>query len=380
VSAISTSTARDGDAGGVRFRLTRRAVGIGGGALILFGVGTNVQAGWVLVVAALMLGILVAGLVYPLRALSGIEVTRRVPATATAGQQLGVDITITNASRRMRVLVRATDDFCGKGWAVAGLLFPRQSRTFASRRTEVRRGVYTSGECVLDSGAPFGVVQAARTVSLRSPLTVYPRVYDIDPKRMTGPGGWPELAAVGDVSSVRDYRPGDPLRHIHWRSVARRGRLVVREFDHERHADIAIVADPPADPDAADAVASVACSLALGARNGGREVSLVSASNGAARSTSGRTVDAVLDWGARLNPSGTSLSALLRAAGEVPAVVCVCDGSDLGALVDIASGTSLFVVIVGEADAGRLVAAGADVATLAAGEVEAWFRAGCPAS
>lgn len=368
--------------GRTRYRLTRRAVAIGGGALVIFGVGTNVQAGWVLVVAALMLGILVAGLLYPFRALDGIQVARHLPATATAGQQLPVTIAMTNASRRMRMLVRATDDFCGKGWAVCGLLFPQQTRTFVSRRTDVRRGVYADGSCVIDSGAPFGVVQARRTMSVHSPLVVYPKTYDVDPKRMTGPGGWAEPAAVGDVSSVRDYRPGDPLRHIHWRSVARRGRLVVREFDHERHADIAIVASVPSDPDVADAIASIACSLALAAKSGGREVSLVSAPD-SARNVSIRTSDAILDWGARLCTSDVALGSLISCASDVPAVVCVCDGSGLDALAQLASQTKLFVVVVvgsGSVEIGGLEAVGAEVAHVDPGEVEPWFKAGCPAS
>lgn len=370
--------------GRTRYRLTRRAVAIGGGALVIFGVGTNVQAGWVLVVAALMLGILVAGLLYPFRALDGIQVARHLPATATAtaGQQLPVTIAMTNASRRMRMLVRATDDFCGKGWAVCGLLFPQQTRTFVSRRTDVRRGVYADGSCVIDSGAPFGVVQARRTMSVHSPLVVYPKTYDVDPKRMTGPGGWAEPAAVGDVSSVRDYRPGDPLRHIHWRSVARRGRLVVREFDHERHADIAIVASVPSDPDVADAIASIACSLALAAKSGGREVSLVSAPD-SARNVSIRTSDAILDWGARLCTSDVALGSLISCASDVPAVVCVCDGSGLDALAQLASQTKLFVVVVvgsGSVETGGLEAVGAEVAHVDPGEVEPWFKAGCPAS
>jgi len=55
-------------------------------------------------------------------------------------------------------------------------------------------------------------------------------------------GGVALAAAIGESEefvSLRDYRPGDPRRHIHWRSWARTGRPIVKEFQDEffvRHA------------------------------------------------------------------------------------------------------------------------------------------------
>jgi uncharacterized protein (DUF58 family) len=51
---------------------------------------------------------------------------------------------------------------------------------------------------------------------------------------------------VGDSQEfvqLRDYRPGDPLRHIHWRSFARRGEPVVKEFQDEYFTRYALVLD-----------------------------------------------------------------------------------------------------------------------------------------
>jgi uncharacterized protein (DUF58 family) len=49
-------------------------------------------------------------------------------------------------------------------------------------------------------------------------------------------------SSVGDSEeflALREYRPGDPLQHIHWKSFARTGRPIVKEFQDEffeRHA------------------------------------------------------------------------------------------------------------------------------------------------
>ncbi len=38
------------------------------------------------------------------------------------------------------------------------------------------------------------------------------------------------MGAGLDVRGVREWRPGDAVRHVHWRSTARTGRLTVLEY------------------------------------------------------------------------------------------------------------------------------------------------------
>jgi uncharacterized protein (DUF58 family) len=370
----------------VKVRATKRALALGGGALALFAVGTNVQAGWVLVIAALLGGVLGVGVIVPLFGSSGIEIGRRVPRTAVAGQRIAATMSVTNRSRRTRGLLAVFDEFCGSGTAVVGLLRPRETREYASRRGGARRGVYAGGECTVTSGAPFGVVRTRRTVDVASPIVVYPRTYDVSARDMLGLGAWRATAPIGDASSVRDYHLGDPLRHIHWRSVARRGQLVVREFDTEKRAEVTIVVEAADDPDVADAVASVACSLGLSFLRGAGEVRLIAGRGAEVHTSRVRDADSVLEWGARLDPSGAAFASVLDAAGSAPAVVCVCPASTSGAerLSRLAGDTSLLAVLVADASADdlavRLRSAGAAVALVSPGEVEIWFRDGCVVS
>jgi uncharacterized protein (DUF58 family) len=60
------------------------------------------------------------------------------------------------------------------------------------------------------------------------------------------PGGIPLASSTGDATEfvgTRDYREGDPLRRIHWRSWARRGRPVVKEYHEEYFSRVALVLD-----------------------------------------------------------------------------------------------------------------------------------------
>jgi uncharacterized protein (DUF58 family) len=361
-------------------RPTRRAFAVGFGALLLFGVGTNVQAGWILVVAALLLGILVAGLVLPLRALRGIEVTRTVPRTAFEGDTVPVTLGVVNTTKQARSLFRIRDEFLGKAHAVVDTVAPRSTRSYEAARTGARRGVHASGLCVVESAAPFGVLRVTRRMRIASPVVVYPRVYDAQRWRLRGPAGWPSSSSLGDVSSVREYKPGDPLRHIHWRSSAKKGQLVVRDFERETNVSTVVYAEVPDRIDEADAVATIACSIALSAlREGDVTVG----------GSQARSADPILEWGARLAPVHTLNATTIDDSADSVVYVGTAALMPVDRLSAIASSTAVSVVVVddgavagtgADAVATRLRSAGATVAVVKPAGVRTWFEDGCIAS
>src|SRR5207249_4653467 len=81
---------------------------------------------------------------------------------------------------------------------------------------------------------------------VESQIVVYPRVTRLPPEMLPpewGGGQAPLQSAHRQEESpsffgVREYRPGDPLRHIHWRTAARWGRLAVVEWEAEESADV----------------------------------------------------------------------------------------------------------------------------------------------
>jgi uncharacterized protein (DUF58 family) len=119
---------------------------------------------------------------------------------------------------------------------------------------------------------PLGLFRAFHTIPLAESLVILPRRYPVPPVRMPGTrkfqqGGVALASSVGDSEefvSLRDYRPGDPLRRIHWRSWARAGRPVVREYQDEFFVRHALVLDTftRTDGERFEAAVSVAASLA----------------------------------------------------------------------------------------------------------------------
>jgi uncharacterized protein (DUF58 family) len=101
-----------------------------------------------------------------------------------------------------------------------------------------RRGVHVFGPASLRSGDPIGYRQRRGSVRSVEEILVYPKVFHLESTGIASrvPLGdhRSRLRLLGDpsrVAGVRDYRPGDPLRHVDWRATARSTSLLVREFE-----------------------------------------------------------------------------------------------------------------------------------------------------
>ncbi len=122
----------------------------------------------------------------------------------------------------------------------------------------------------------FGLVRSHRRLPLPQSLLILPRRYILPRIALPGiceyqPAGVALASAVGqsdEFVALRDYRPGDPLRHIHWRSVAKVDRLIVRENEDEFFVRHALILDTFAEPgqeavfeEAVSVAASFVCAI-----------------------------------------------------------------------------------------------------------------------
>jgi uncharacterized protein (DUF58 family) len=101
-----------------------------------------------------------------------------------------------------------------------------------------RRGVFDFGPVALASGDIFGFRARRLEVDHRHTLTVYPKVVpfqklNLQPARPLGENNTIRrlIADPLKLAGVRDYLPGDNIRHIHWKATARRGTLQTKQFD-----------------------------------------------------------------------------------------------------------------------------------------------------
>jgi uncharacterized protein (DUF58 family) len=286
----------------------RRGVGLVLGSALLFAVGTSVQAGWVLVVSAVVLGTAVAGALLPLLFVGGVAVERRAPAEAFQGDDVEIETVVTGRSRGIRLGVDVVDAFLSADRLAVPSLARGESVAIGSMRPARRRGVHEDPRVVVCSAAPFGVAEARRSVPAAGRTIVYPAVRRLEavplvddvatfersihqaPRRGGGP----------DYLGIREYRTGDSMRHVHWPSTAHHGQVMVREFEREHTRRLAILVDTSEDagraPTPLDRACSVAASLAFAALANGHGVRLVAARDGAPASLARATGPALLTW------------------------------------------------------------------------------------
>jgi len=123
---------------------------------------------------------------------------------------------------------------------------------------------------------PFGLFKACHTTPAPDSVLILPRRYPVPRVTMPGTrryqhGGVALATSVGDseeFASLRDYRPGDPLRRIHWKSWARLGKPIVKEYQDEFFIRHALVLDTFTSSehsrqfeDAVSVAASFACAI-----------------------------------------------------------------------------------------------------------------------
>jgi uncharacterized protein (DUF58 family) len=133
---------------------------------------------------------------------------------------------------------------------VITLIGGRESRSYLARTRLHERGVFSLGPTILSSGDLFGLFPVKRVYPSVDSLLVYPLIFDIQ-SFPNPPGLLPGGEALrrrtqqitSNASGVREYTPGDPLNRIHWVSTARRGRLIVKEFELDPLAEVWIFID-----------------------------------------------------------------------------------------------------------------------------------------
>jgi len=141
----------------------------------------------------------------------------------------------------------------------------------------LRRGRYQLPGPTVRAADPLRLVLTRPVAAPGQTIVVYPRFYSMEEflvpsGRRYQPGGIPLASNTADAIEVvgtREYREGDPIKNIHWRSWARRGEPVVKEFQEEYFARIALILDTfvpenaePADSQAFEAAISVVASIA----------------------------------------------------------------------------------------------------------------------
>jgi uncharacterized protein (DUF58 family) len=246
-------------------RWTREAayyVGIWG---ILLFAGLYQQVNLILLVAGLGAGPLVASLFVSAAMVRRLKVSRRIPAYVFSGEPIRIEYTLHNDRRWTAALALILrDDLMPVDRSAAGstglhprVFFPRvPGRARERLRWEgqsPRRGRYLFRSMELATRSPFGLCERRVAFADNDELVVYPTIGHLTRR-------WQVLQREAtetrrgqrhdrsiqqqEYHGLRDYRPGDSPRWIHWRTSARLGQPMVKEFEQQHEQDMAVLIDP----------------------------------------------------------------------------------------------------------------------------------------
>ncbi|WAL43191.1 DUF58 domain-containing protein [Actinomyces naeslundii] len=204
----------------------------------------------------------------------------------TVGDHALIRLTVTNP--RPRPLLPSRMEMpVGPGRAVfvVPTLTPRAVHERGFILPTQRRGIVTVGPVLAVQRDPVGLLQRERSLTTPQDIHIHPRTLRLGTV-LHGVLRDIEGAVTQDLSSsdvafhaLRDYVPGDDRRNVHWRTTARTGRLMVRQFEETRRSSLLVLLSTRQDDytggEDFETAVSIACSLAMDAIQDGREVRFI---------------------------------------------------------------------------------------------------------
>ncbi len=284
----------------------------------------NVGVGWLYALGFLFLSYFLLAFGLAALTLRGLRASLRPGERTVAGEPLACTVALEHSGRTARRFVSLLAPPLGTRKGVGpfrGYLVPETwghslvVEVAAGERTLTtlsfpapRRGGFALPPVVVQAPA-YGLGAVHRTLRTEGEVLVRPRVVelprlrwlqgslaaDLD-ERSAAPSGGYEL-----IRAIREYRPGDPLKSVHWRSTARTGELRIKETEGEASAGgVAIALDLGAGhtPESYEHAIVVAASLCAFAQAQGIAVTLYSQSG----EPLDQSLEGQLDWLAQLPP------------------------------------------------------------------------------
>jgi uncharacterized repeat protein (TIGR01451 family) len=223
-------------------------------------------------------GMLVGGLFTGLPFRPRLTLSRRMPPPVSAGDTLLYQVVIENRGTRPARKVVVEERNLPPELRPAGdppvleVLRPGERAEVSLSLECSTRGAYELPWLQSSSFFPSALVKWPRRAPGKERLLVYPRFtplarFDVPHGRNYQPGGIPIASSVGEsteLAGTREWREGDRTRDIHWPSLARTGRLVVKEYQEEYFVRLAMVLDVEARSARDDALFERSLSLAAG--------------------------------------------------------------------------------------------------------------------
>jgi uncharacterized protein (DUF58 family) len=201
-------------------------------ALMAIG-GLNFNNNMTLMLVFLLGSVVMLTTLLAYRNLVGIVVSGILARPVFAEDTAEFRVLLKNSEERLRFAIQVT----AAGSADCADIEPSNTRRLIVRQYAARRGWLEMAPFRIENRFPLGLFRAWSVVIPRSRCLVYPKPSPHPPPLPRSGRGDQGMAKKGDgehFHGLREYRPGDPLRQIAWRTSARQQKLYSREMETPR--------------------------------------------------------------------------------------------------------------------------------------------------
>lgn len=203
--------------------------------------------------ASFLLGAVLCCAILALLALRRLHIHWTLPEHIHAGSVFPMQVRVRNDRAFLPIFALNVASAAPDGPAGHGVVRLPAGREVcrALRLTLPQRGLQPMPSVRASSVFPLGLLESSLRVKSRQKILVLPGLGSIHReaflRRAEGDATWQTVLQrrrpEGETRSLRQYRPGDDPRHIHWPTTARMGELHVREFDQQRGERVLLVLD-----------------------------------------------------------------------------------------------------------------------------------------
>lgn len=176
------------------------------------------------------------------RAIKAVELKRRMDVRAFLNESVPVSLEVKNRSALPVAWLDVRDqipvDVRSESFRRAITLGPRESRRFDYVIHAARRGLYEIGPLVVNTGDPLGLSGLRTRDEPSAYLTIYPRIVALPRLRLPSRSPFGHLRHAQPIyedpsrlRGKREYRTGDSLRMVDWKTTAVTGRLQVKQYE-----------------------------------------------------------------------------------------------------------------------------------------------------
>ncbi len=228
------------------------------------------------------------------------------PAPANAGHDVQFQL---DPAGRTRFHVALLLKVSGRWHTVETSGIVTESASGTGRLPGQPRGLHPIEAAVLESRFPFGMFRARVPVEPPPELVAYPIPLDLSqaPERLASELAGSQQFSLADLSptGLREYRPGDPLRLIHWKASARKLELVVKEMDSDGQHGVEVVFDRRCNEQEFELALSTLSALALLATQNKKLLTIHSQGLSSTYGTGNSPLHDCLIWLAEVQPLQT---------------------------------------------------------------------------